>query len=282
MDLINEINLLKAKYALLEKDKVTAERRLQMSQTEIDRLNQRMNQIMNQHSIPYHSQQANQNTQQHSHEMEQLRITVQRLIADNEQKSIEINSLRNALDEHSRAIESYGLSSQRSSIGQPPPAPAPTNFNLNAQLRNLLIDDSKENIAHSNSFPASLSSQQSSAYGSMSARNQVQPSTSYTTSLSMASPQPSSWNSSQSGTPRHLHHTTSLMAPSASFGATSTSPTFRSPSSPAARQLAAELDELRRINGELSLQQHNNQTYSTNSLPRQLYPKVCQKNIRHS
>uniref|UniRef100_A0AC34F5W4 SAM domain-containing protein n=1 Tax=Panagrolaimus sp. ES5 TaxID=591445 RepID=A0AC34F5W4_9BILA len=281
LDLINEINLLKAKYALLEKDKMTAERRLQMSQTEIDRLNQRMNQIMNQHAIPYHQNQHHPQqphpviTEQQGIEMEQLRITVQRLIADNEQKSIEINSLRNALDEHSRAIESYGLNSQRSSMGQPPPAPAPPNFNLNAQLRNLLIDDSKENIAHSNSFPASLSSQQSSsAYGSMSARNHVQPSTSYTTSLSMASPQPSSWNSSQSGTPRHLHHTTSLMAPSASFGAVSTnSPNFRSPSSPAARQLAAELDELRRINGELSLQQHNNQNYSTNSLPRQLYPK---------
>src|SRR5690606_24576408 len=113
-------------------------------------------------------------------EMEQLRITVQRLLMDNEQKSIEINSLRNALDEHSRVMENLAMNSARSSIGQVP-APAPPNFNLNAQLRKLLVDDSKENIAHSNSFPTSLcsGSQQSTGYESMSARNPVQPSTSY-------------------------------------------------------------------------------------------------------
>uniref|UniRef100_A0A7E4ZTV4 Liprin-beta n=1 Tax=Panagrellus redivivus TaxID=6233 RepID=A0A7E4ZTV4_PANRE len=276
-DLINEINMLKNKYALLEKDKVAAERRLQMSQAEIDRLSQTMHQIVTQHGIqlhhPHGGSSAAAAANDHNIEMEQLRITVQRLIADNEQKSIEINSLRNALDEHSRAIENYGLGSQRSSFGQvPPPAPQPQSFNINAQLRKLLVDDSKENIAHSNSFPVSLcsSGQQSSAYGSMSSRTPV-PSTSYTSSLSMASPQPSSWSSGISAAPRNIHHTNSLIGPSASFGPNmSASSNFRSPSSPAARQLAAELDELRRINGELSLQQQSNQPYSTNSLPRHL------------
>ena len=269
---MKEITALKNKYAALEKDKQNAERRLQMSQTEIERLSQTIHQIMNQHGGDFHPQtlpqtgipQNNQNL-----EMEQLRITVQRLLMDNEQKSIEINSLRNALDEHSRVMENLAMNSARSSIGQVP-APAPPNFNLNAQLRKLLVDDSKENIAHSNSFPTSLcsGSQQSTGYESMSARNPVQPSTSYNSSLSMVSPQPS-WSSGVS-IPRHVHHTNSLMTPSASFGLSSPG-NFRSPSSPAARQLAAELDELRRINGELSLQHGQ---YSTSSLPRQFHPKV--------
>uniref|UniRef100_A0AC34QL87 SAM domain-containing protein n=1 Tax=Panagrolaimus sp. JU765 TaxID=591449 RepID=A0AC34QL87_9BILA len=276
-DLMKEITSLKNKYSALEKDKLNAERRLQMSQNEIERLSQAIHQIMNQHGGDFHHSTIHQpnipTIPDPNLEMEQLKITVQRLLMDNEQKNIEINNLRNALDEHSRVMENFAMNSARSSIGQVPSPAPPQPFNLNAQLRKLLVDDTKENIAHSNSFPTSLcsgSQQSSSAYESMSARNPVQPSTSYNSNLSMISPQPS-WSSGVSAVPRHVHQTNSLIPPSASFGA-SPPATFRSPSSPAARQLAAELDELRRIGGEMSMQQHVQ--YSTSSLPRQLQPNL--------
>lgn len=272
-DLMKEITALKSKYTSLEKDKQNAERRLHMSQQEIERLSQAINQLMNQNGNEYHQSNPQQMNTIPTNEMEQLRTIVKKLIVDNEQKSIEISSLRTALDEHSRVMENLAMNSARSSLGQvPPPAPQ-QQFNINAQLRKLLVDDTKENIAHSNSFPTSLcsGSQQSSAYESMNSRNLVQPSTSYNSSLSMLSPQPS-WSSGASG-PKHIHHTSSLMASSSAVSGNG-SPTnnFRSPSSPAARQLAAELDELRRMNGEFSIQQHGQ--YSTSSLPRQLQPKA--------
>ena len=48
------------------------------------------------------------------------------------------------------------------------------------------------------------------------------------------------------------------------------------PASPAARQLAAELDEIRRVGGDsqMILPQNNSNLFTTKSLPRTLHSKV--------
>ncbi|VDN41859.1 unnamed protein product [Gongylonema pulchrum] len=83
----------------------------------------------------------------------------------------------------------------------------------------------------------------------------LQSSSSYTSSLSTASPQ-HSW--SNSGTPRHQtdFDSTATLPPLSSRPVSRPAPSFHSPSSPAARQLAAELDELRRIGSEMQ-QRHD-------------------------
>uniref|UniRef100_A0A183G503 SAM domain-containing protein n=1 Tax=Heligmosomoides polygyrus TaxID=6339 RepID=A0A183G503_HELPZ len=105
-------------------------------------------------------------------------------------------------------------------------------------------------MTHSTSFPVHLCS---SPYN----RAAIQPSSSFTSSLSTASSY-HSW--SQAGN-RHLYPT--IPGPRSERSC-------RSPSSPAARQLAAELDELRRLGNET----HASQTYSTASLPRGMGHKV--------
>uniref|UniRef100_F1KT52 Liprin-beta n=1 Tax=Ascaris suum TaxID=6253 RepID=F1KT52_ASCSU len=290
LDLMAEVSNLKLKYATLEREKFETERKLRLSQAEIEHLNESMQGFLMQHQL--HPQLHNVHLQAQcpfphavladamrvgtdsANEMEQLRIAVQRLIVDNEQKNIQINSLRNALDEHCRnerelaAFNSPSLVMHRAAANlgdfQQP-------FDINAQLRKLLIEDVSDHIAHSSSFPTSLcSAQQPNASSSSRTPSAVQSSSSYTSSLSAASPQ-HSW--SNSGTPRHqLHHGSSMLT-AASLPLASSSPgpsappSYRSPSSPAARQLAAELDELRRIGGEM--QQHSS-TYTSASLPRSL------------
>jgi hypothetical protein len=185
--------------------------------------------------------------------------------------------LRNALDEQSRNREIDSLkynSSNRSSFGSVNapfgPTPGQPSFDINAQLRRLLVDDEvKENMAHSSSFPANLSYNAGvPSAGFAPYRGQmVAPSTSYSSSLSAVSPQSSGFWSSSSNTPRHqLHHSATMYTSSHSSVLTPSAASYRSPASPAARQLAAELDEIRRIGGEIQQQQMNN----TGSLPRSL------------
>lgn len=212
-------------------------------------------------------------------EMQQLKAAVQRLLADNEQKSLEINSLRSQLLMGERAgsragqlLENgcSGPGSQRSSSlsghspqpggggsgGSAAPTPPahqqnpiqplqplpsqPAPLDINHQLRKLLFDDVKENMAHSSSFPASLSAslhspqhQPTSGAGAAGPagapfihRSPLPPSASYLSSLS-AGGQPHqqqvAWQPvgapGAAGAPRPLHHTTSLFAqPSNSTG----------------------------------------------------------------
>lgn len=124
-----------------------------------------------------------------------------------------------------------------------------------------------------------------------------QSSSSYTSSLSIASPQ-HSW--SNSGTPRLTNYDPTITLPPLSSRATSrTAPryhfkylgsallnlpfkvrkhfktlnshSYHSPSSPAARQLAAELDELRRIGNEM---QHKHDAFQNPSFSRSFARKV--------
>ncbi|GMT05921.1 hypothetical protein PENTCL1PPCAC_28095, partial [Pristionchus entomophagus] len=130
-------------------------------------------------------------------------------------------------------------------------------YDFNAQLRKLLLDESVEQMAHSSSFPLSLCSSNPNA--PPSSRSAVQSSSSFNSSLSAASP-PSSWchTPTQRG-PNPPHLNPNLQS-------------YRSPSSPAARQLAAELDELRRI-GPMNVERGPH-TYSTASLPRSIFNKT--------
>ena len=114
--------------------------------------------------------------------MEQLRQIVQKLMADNEKKKLEISTLRSQLsrgspvsrlngyisDENGVIRELGGTPEHRStptsveSNHQPrlsngvSPSITPQPFDINSQLRKLLVEDVKENMAHSSSFPASL------------------------------------------------------------------------------------------------------------------------------
>uniref|UniRef100_A0A914RV46 Uncharacterized protein n=1 Tax=Parascaris equorum TaxID=6256 RepID=A0A914RV46_PAREQ len=84
-----------------------------------------------------------------ANEMEQLRIAVQRLIVDNEQKNIQINSLRNALDEHCRNERELAAFSSPSSVmlrAAANPGEFQQPFDINAQLRKLLTVSSVDRI----------------------------------------------------------------------------------------------------------------------------------------
>ncbi|CAD5223260.1 unnamed protein product [Bursaphelenchus xylophilus] len=278
-DLHKEITELKSRFTVMEREKAEAEKRLQNSQAEIERLTHSMQTLMNQHNLSMSRPETNEQNQ----EMEQLRIIVQRLMADNEQKKLEINSLRSQLGEQrsssrSSQLENGSNSSQR--FQNQNPSPTPPNrpkhqpVDINQQIRRLLFDDVKENMAHSSSFPASLCSSVHSNVNFNASpshyihRSPIPPSASYLSSLS-AGGQPHqqsvSWQpvASNSTTPRPIHQTTSLFAQPTNSGI--------APSSPTARQLAAELDEIRRIGGELHF--HTNQNGQTTSLPRPLHSK---------
>ncbi|TMS37020.1 hypothetical protein L596_004048 [Steinernema carpocapsae] len=296
LDLMAEVSNLKLRYATLEREKNETERKLRLSQTEIERLTQSMHNVLAQQGI-HSSQLANFANSQPTHasltshgEMEKLRMTVQKLIADNEQKNMEINSLRSALDDHvkERKMEKFSVSMEmrnspsfpltRHNVYEKEHQP----FDINAQIRKLLTEESNDPIAHSSSYPTSLCSvPQVHLSARSSAQNcQMPSSSSYTSSLSAASPQHSSW-SSTSGTPRHLRNPHSNYYTMGGVPCSSTSPgpsSYRSPSSPAARQLAAELDELRRIGGELQVQQQLNSNYNSSSLPRSINTKVSPGN----
>ncbi|CAI5455242.1 unnamed protein product [Caenorhabditis angaria] len=255
MDLLAEVSSLKLKFATLEREKNETEKKLRLSQNEMDHVNQSMHGMVVQQQLHHtngHGYMAplrEHRSEKQDEEMSQLRTAVQRLIADNEQKSIQINSLRNALDEQmrSRSQQEDFYASQRWSEQNS----ERDGFDLNAQIRRLLMDEPNESMSHSTSFPVSLSSNNSM---NKTPRSTVQSSSSYTSSLSTASPQ-HSW--SNAGTPRHLHPLTANQRQINSY---------RSPSSPAARQLAAELDELRRMGSETN--NSGGHSYSTASLPR--------------
>jgi hypothetical protein len=182
-------------------------------------------------------------------EMEQLRLIVQKLMADNEMKKLEISTLRsqlskgspiNRLHQNGYISDENGILMGLSSCGD---RSTPTNsdsiphklsngasptpsqqratqpFDINTQLRKLLVDDVKENMAHSSSFPASLCTNligefQHQHANSFAPPSKIPPSASYLSSLSAgAAPignngQQNSWMS-----PRNqLHHTSSMFA----------------------------------------------------------------------
>uniref|UniRef100_A0A8R1TS09 SAM domain-containing protein n=1 Tax=Onchocerca volvulus TaxID=6282 RepID=A0A8R1TS09_ONCVO len=289
LDLLAEVSNLKLKYATLEQEKMETERKLQLSQAEIEHLNQTMQSFIMQHGLPPQVYKAQIHAQlpyqqvlggnigvetDQATEMVQLRMAVQRLIMDNEQKNIQISSLRNALDEHCRNgregdICAASMSLPRCYIQNNFEASQP--FDINAQLRRLLLDDANEHIAHSSSFPTSLCNAQQRGAVSSRIPSAVQSSSSYTSSLSTASPQ-HSW--SNSGTPRLKtnYDPTITLPPISSRTAARPTPSYHSPSSPAARQLAAELDELRRIGNEM---QHKHDAFQNPSFSRSFGRKAA-------
>lgn len=164
----------------------------------------------NGHSGGYMAPLREHRAEKQDDEMSQLRNTVQRLMADNEHKSLQINTLRNALDEQMRSRVSFQMSFvfvkvefqsqqedfyavQRNYNGH-------ETFDVNAQIRRILMDEPSDSMSHSTSFPVSLSSNNSNG---KAPRSTVQSSSSYNSSLSAVSPQ-HQW-SSGAGTPRHLH-----------------------------------------------------------------------------
>uniref|UniRef100_A0A915CSU3 SAM domain-containing protein n=1 Tax=Ditylenchus dipsaci TaxID=166011 RepID=A0A915CSU3_9BILA len=112
----------------------------------------------------------------------------------------------------------------------------------------------------------------------------MQPSNSYTSALSSAASLPPIWNNGSARVyPPNMYNAHQPMFAS---GAPTMMPTlppafnmanvssYRSPSSPAARQLAAELDELRRVEGNfLAPNQQQQPLYGSSSLPRSLHAK---------
>uniref|UniRef100_A0A8R1DU88 SAM domain-containing protein n=1 Tax=Caenorhabditis japonica TaxID=281687 RepID=A0A8R1DU88_CAEJA len=259
MDLMAEVSSLKLRYATLEREKNETEKKLRLSQSEMDHVNQSMHGMVVQQQLQHHTNGhasggyltplREHRSEKQDEEMSQLRTAVHRLIADNEQKSLQINTLRNALDEQmrSRSQQEDFYAAQRNFNGS-------DSFDVNAQIRRILMDEPSDSMSHSTSFPVSLSSNNSNGKGP---RSTVQSSSSYNSSLSAVSPQ-HNWPAG-AGTPRHLHPMNSNQRVN-----TVAATQYRSPSSPAARQLAAELDELRRIGNEVAA--HNN--YSSASLPR--------------
>ncbi|GMR63011.1 hypothetical protein PMAYCL1PPCAC_33206 [Pristionchus mayeri] len=241
LDIMAEVSNLKMKFAAMEREKNEAERKLHLSQSEMDHLNQSMGR-------PQMHLQQHGAIQRQNDEVEQLRDAVHRLIQDNEAKNQQISNLRHALEAQQR--EAYTV------YQSPRYQPQADGYDFNAQLRKLLMDESGE-MAHSSSFPLSLCSSNPNA--PPSSRSAVQSSSSFNSSLSAASP-PSSWchTPTQRG-PNNAPHLNPSMQ-------------YRSPSSPAARQLAAELDELRRI-GPMNVERGPH-TYSTASLPRSTFNKT--------
>lgn len=180
--------------------------------------------------------------------MEQLRLIVQKLMADNEMKKLEISTLRSQLSKGSPVSRLHqngyisdengvimGLSSggdrstptnsdsiphKLSNGASPTPSQQRITqpFDINSQLRKLLVDDVKENMAHSSSFPANLCNnlvsdqfqhQHINSFGPIS---QIPPSASYLSSLSAgAAPINSNGQQNPWMSPRNqLHHTTSM------------------------------------------------------------------------
>ncbi|CZR14639.1 Liprin-beta homolog [Caenorhabditis elegans] len=257
MDLLAEVSSLKLRYATLEREKNETEKKLRLSQNEMDHVNQSMHGMVVQQQLAHHtnghssggymSPLREHRSEKNDDEMSQLRTAVQRLMADNEHKSLQINTLRNALDEQmrSRSQQEDFYASQRNYTD---------NFDVNAQIRRILMDEPSDSMSHSTSFPVSLSSTTSNGKGP---RSTVQSSSSYNSSLSAVSPQ-HNWSSAGAGTPRQLHPIGGNQRVN-----NITSAQYCSPSPPAARQLAAELDELRRNGNEGA-----NHNYSSASLPR--------------
>ncbi|GMT35787.1 hypothetical protein PFISCL1PPCAC_27084, partial [Pristionchus fissidentatus] len=247
LDIMAEVSNLKMKFAVMEREKNEAERKLHLSQSEMDHLNQSM--VGMSRPLPIQSHAV---IQRQNEEVEQLRDAVHRLIADNEAKNAQISHLRSALEAQQRDSYTVYSASPRWQPGQT------DGYDFNAQLRKLLLDESVEQMAHSSSFPLSLCSSNPSA-APPSSRSAVQSSSSFNSSLSAASP-PSSW----CHTPTQRAQQGHLINPAMQA--------YRSPSSPAARQLAAELDELRRV-GPMNVERgpHN---YSTASLPRSSFNKT--------
>lgn len=188
--------------------------------------------------------------------MEELRLIVQKLMLDNEKKKLEISTLRNQLSKGSPVARLHqngyisdengvitGLSSgadrstptnsdsiphKLSSNASPTPSQQKTAnqpLDINTQLRKLLVDDVKENMTHSSSFPTNLCSdvvnnqqqfqhQHAGSFAPSLSRSQIPPSTSYLSSLSAgAAPISSSGQQNVWMSPRsQLHHTTSMFA----------------------------------------------------------------------
>ncbi|KAK6032786.1 hypothetical protein OSTOST_01009, partial [Ostertagia ostertagi] len=247
LNLMAEVSCLKLKFAALEQEKSEAERKLKMSQNEIDHVNQSIHGKAVQKPSRSQTNGGSERSaylpalrenrlEKQDEELEQLRHTVQRLLADNEQKNHQIKSLRDALELRSR--------SQQEEYYVVPRYEQTSSYDLNSQIRRLLLEEPPEPMTHSTSYPVRLCS---SPYN----RGTIQPSSSFTSSLSTAS----SYHSWSQGANRHLYPT--IPGPRSERSC-------RSPSSPAARQLAAELDELRRLGNETQ----GNQIYSTASLPR--------------
>uniref|UniRef100_A0A158R5I1 SAM domain-containing protein n=1 Tax=Syphacia muris TaxID=451379 RepID=A0A158R5I1_9BILA len=189
-------------------------------------------------------------------EMEQLRLAVQKLIVDNEQKNIQINSLRNALDEHCCAAGSNRLFDGGSNVQSILNDSANTSRFYNEQ------DDSPDPPIQSRSRSGHFSSNHS--YGLMPNGN-TQSSPLYVPGYRSNSPQ-RNWNNCnpRSHNKLSLLNNSCLPIPSSSNSLFS-SQNYRGSSSPAAaRQLAAELDELRRVSDEV----HQSSGYGPNNLSR--------------
>lgn len=275
-----ELANLQHKNLALEREKLEAERRLRLSNSELE------NFVSEQPSLSKAQRSKNgSDTSVNRAELERLRLAIQRLLVDNEQKDSQIQSLRSALDEQRRRA-------MNGSECFTPPLPSFRNVqqspDINEQIRRILFNEengqhfqqNSQQMAHSNSFPLSLcstvacsSSQQTAprvhhqqqhshqhhqqsfpAFMPMSNSfsfapgSQQQQMTAYTPPLWRVSSPPS--------IPPHLGH----------------SP--KPPASPMARQLAAELDELRRSGAICSGGGiHHHPQYSSSSLPRSIHSK---------
>lgn len=251
-------------------------------------------------------------TEQQNMEIKSLQLFVQRLVAENERKSLEIKSLRNSLEENSKKMVPLSVvtgtspadhirnhqqrnhpqkcyTSQASQYQQ--------QFDINDQLRRLLLlENDEREIQHSCSFPNNLC--QSSSMTNVSTLPPLQsgryflhqqpnlasiPSSISHSALSTAmSIPPPLWNSNQ---PKHLAYEFDNGIPPALFK--NNSLTFVYPqqtSTPLARQLAAELDELRHHHALYSSTDGRvgqNVLYSTASLPRSLYSKTAEYSPQH-
>ncbi|VDO24461.1 unnamed protein product [Haemonchus placei] len=113
LNLMAEVSCLKLKFATLEQEKSEAERKLKLSQDEIDHVNQSIHgkavqkpsrsQANGGSDRPTYLPALRENRlEKQDEELQQLRHTVQHLLADNEQKNHQIKSLRNALELRSR------------------------------------------------------------------------------------------------------------------------------------------------------------------------------------
>uniref|UniRef100_A0A914UY49 Liprin-beta-1/2 coiled-coil domain-containing protein n=1 Tax=Plectus sambesii TaxID=2011161 RepID=A0A914UY49_9BILA len=176
-----EVSNLKLKFANLERQKMETEHRLRISQVEIDHLTKSMQTTQRQVQMQQHGQvpsiDQNELTElvskfrQRTGEIEQLRMAVQQLLNANEEKNMQIDTLRSLVVEQQMRggggkypVGANGSELTDSVTGQLPRSVSGyddvVDFDINQQLRKLLTEDTPGDF-----MPASSSYPEGFYYG---------------------------------------------------------------------------------------------------------------------
>uniref|UniRef100_A0A914UY10 Liprin-beta-1/2 coiled-coil domain-containing protein n=1 Tax=Plectus sambesii TaxID=2011161 RepID=A0A914UY10_9BILA len=163
-----EVSNLKLKFANLERQKMETEHRLRISQVEIDHLTKSMQTTQRQVQMQQHGQVPSIDQ---TGEIEQLRMAVQQLLNANEEKNMQIDTLRSLVVEQQMRggggkypVGANGSELTDSVTGQLPRSVSGyddvVDFDINQQLRKLLTEDTPGDF-----MPASSSYPEGFYYG---------------------------------------------------------------------------------------------------------------------